>query len=384
MVTKTAQDIASAEVGNMTDNVTDFSVDIAKTDGATDQKETEWMNEKFDQYLGYYNNIPELKSTINTKAKYVIGKGYKADKATMEIMSKWRGWGKDTANQLIKNFTQTAYVGGDSYAEIIRSDGFFKKIFTWFGFVKPGKPVNLKPLDPEVMKHIVNGAGMLIRFEQMSKNDKKKVIAKFKPHEIFYLAKDRFADQIHGTGIIGAIENIILSRNEAMADMKTVFHRYVKPLWIWSLKTDNKTKIANFKAKADQTVEKSENIYIPFGSATAERMSVPQFSTLDPLPWIRDLTDYFYQATNTPDIVIGSAKQTVEASAKILILGFEQSVRDDQLWMMENFKSQLGLDITLEYPTPIEGDLIKDNAKDGSNVKAAKPKDTKAELKGRK
>ena len=81
--------------------------------------------------------------------------------------------------------------------------------------------------------------------------------------------------------------------------------------------------------------------------------------------------------------MIGSAKQTVEASAKILMLTFEQSVRDDQLWVMENFKSQLGLDITLEFPTPIEADLIKDSGKDGP-LKDTKPSDKKTGIKGRK
>ena len=45
---------------------------------------------------------------------------------------------------------------------------------------------------------------------------------------------------------------------------------------------------------------------------------------------------------------------------------------------MENFKSQLGLEIELEYPTPIEADLIGDEKKDGSNVKANDKADTTA------
>ena len=383
MVLKTAQDLDSAERGNMTDNVSDFSVARKSTDGATDQKETKWTNHNFSQYLGYFKAVPELKSTILTKAKYVIGKGLKASKEDKEILDRWRGWGKDPgANQIIKNLVAVAYVGGDGFAEIIRDDSVFRKIFTWFKIIKPKKPVNLKPLDPETISIIVNPQGMILRYEQNSKTGAKTPPIIIKPENMFHLTKDRFADEIHGTSIIAAIENIILSRGEAMDDMKTVFHRYVKPLWVWNLKTDNATKIANFKAKADKAVDKGENLYIPFGSAVAERISVPQFSTLDPLPWIRDLTDYFYQATNTPDVVVGSAKQTVEASAKILILGFEQSVRDDQLWVMENFKAQLGLEIELEYPTPIEADLIKDNSKDGkSNFKKS---DTRTGIKGKK
>jgi len=360
-----AMDIGNSEVGNMTDNVDNYSVDTDSTEGAFEQKETIWTNQEFPQYLGYYKKIPELKSTIDTKAKWVIGKGVLGkDKKRVE---KFKGWGKDTICQLIENMVRTYYVGGDSFCEVIRNES--------------GRIVNLKPLDPSVINIIVNGQGQVIRYEQRSKVVGQNPI-KFNENEIFHLAKNRFADEIHGTSIIESIENIILMRNEAMTDIKTVFHRYVKPLWIWQLDTDDTTKIAAFKAKADLTVANSENIYIPKGAAEAERVSVPQFSTLDPLPWIKDLTDYFYQATNTPDVVVGSAKQTVEASAKILFLGFEQSVRDDQKFIMENFKLQLGLEIKLEFPTPIEEELNKDEKKDGK-VKSNKPNDTITEMEGK-
>jgi len=373
-----AADISSSEVGDMTNTVDDYSVGTASTDGASEQKETKWNNADFPQYLGYYNDIPELHSTIVTKSKWLIGKGVKGEEA---ILDKWRGWGKDTKNTIIQNMSIVTDVGGDFFAEIIRNDSIFRRIFTWFGIVKPGKPVNLKPLDPASMTIVANEQGMIKRYEQNSKV-KGNPPKKFKSENIFHLAQDRFADEIHGTGLIKAIENIILARNEAMSDLKIVFHRYVKPLWIWQLDTDDATKIAAFKKKADKTVANSENIYIPKGAAEAERVSVPQFSTLDPLPWIRDLTDYFYQATNTPDVVVGSAKQTVEASAKILFLGFEQSVRAKQLFIEDNFKTQLGLDITLEFPTPIEADLIRDNSKDGkSNFQKS---DTTTGIKGKK
>ncbi len=355
-----AMDINKSEVGDMSTNVSNYSVDSQTTDGGTNSP---WWNAKFEKYLGYYKSIPELKSTIDTKSKWVVGKGIQADKKTKKILDGIKGFGKDTINTLIQNAVKTYYVGGDAFWEIIRN--------------KSGKLINLKPLYPGTIGIVANQEGILQGYEQASQIEGKENQT-FGVDQIFHLPKNRFADEIHGTGIIGAIENIILARNEAMADIKTVFHRYVKPLWIWQLDTDDETKIKNFKAMADKTVANSENIYIPKGAAEAERVSVPQFSTLDPLPWIRDLTDYFYQATNTPDVVVGSAKQTVEASAKILFLGFEQSVRDDQQFIMENFKSQLGLDIKLEFPTPIEADLIKDEKKDGDNVKANDKADTTA------
>jgi len=376
-----AMDISKANVGDMTTDVSNYSVDTAITDGASDQKETTWMNTDFSQHLGYYKSIPELKSLIDTRAKWVIGKGIKGkDK---KIVEDFRGFGKDTGNTLIKNMVQVYHVGGDFFGEIIRNESIFRKIITWSGILKPKKPVNIKPLDPAVMKIVVNGQGMIERYEQLSRVAGKEP-KKFKPEEILHLPRNRFADEIHGSSIITAIENIILSRNEAMADMKTVFHRYVKPLWIWQLDTDDPTKIAAFKTKADKTVANSENIYIPRGAADAERVSVPQYSTLDPLPWIRDLTDYFYQATNTPDVVVGSAKQTVEASAKILMLTYEQSIRDEQLFIIDNFKSQLGLEIELEFPTPIETNLMADEKKDANPEQKIKKSEITAELEGDK
>ena len=362
-----AQNIGSSQVGDMTNIVKDYSVNSETTDSGENQP---WWNTKFTKYLGYYKSIPELKSTIDTKSKWVVGKGVTGDKRTMKILERIKGFGKDTPNTLIQNAVKTYYVGGDSFWEIITKDD---------APITPNGSnlINLKPLNPEVIGIIADGFGMLKGYEQSVKGEDRPNI-KFRIDQIFHLPKNRFADEIHGIGIITAIENIILMRNEAMSDLKTVFHRYVKPLWIWQLDTDDTTKIAAFQAKADKTVNLGENIYIPMGAASAERMSVPQFSTLDPLPWIRDLTDYFYQATNTPDIVVGSAKQTVEASAKILFLGFEQSVRDDQQFIMENFKSQLGLDIKLEFPTPIEADLIRDEKKDGDNVQANDKADTTA------
>lgn len=362
-----AMDISKSKVGDMTNDVDDFEVAADQVDSATDQKETKWMNTFFTTYLGYYRDIPELKSTIDTKAKWVIGKGYQADKKTKKVFDKIKGWGKDTFNTILQNMVRTYYVGGDSFAEIIKDKG---------------KLVNVKPLNPESIAIIANKEGIVLRYEQIDRQTKQ-TINSWKPEEMFHLAKNRFADEIHGTSIIRAIENIILARNEAITDMKTVFHRYVKPLWVWQLDTDDETKIKEFKTKADKTVANSENIYIPKGAAEAERVSVPQYSTLDPLPWIQDLTDYFYQATNTPDVVVGSAKQTVEASAKILFLGFEQSVRDDQMFVIENVKSQLGFDIKLEFPTPIEADLLQDTRKDGDTTKT-KPSDTTAELEGTK
>lgn len=388
-INKMAMDLNQASVGNMTDNVDDYSVDAVELDSPDGTKEYSYTNYNFANEMGYMDVIPELASTIKAMAKWTVGKGYKADAKTKEILGKIVGWGKDSFNEIIKNDIKIYMASGDSYCEIIRSKTITDKIQNIgnkisLGLIRyaagSGTLINVKTLNAGKMEIVVDDQGMLKEYRYNQGTSPPKI---FKPNEIFHLPWDRIGDQPHGTSIIRRLKTIIDARNEAMKDMKTVFHRYVKPLWIWQLDTDNATKIATFKAKADKTVANSENIYIPKGAAEAERVSVPQYSTLDPLPWIDALNQYFYQATNVPDVVLGSAKQTVEASAKMLIFAFEQSVQEHQLFLEEQIKMQLGLEVNFEFPASIATDIANDQKKDGP-AKAAKPSDTQAKITGKK
>ncbi len=384
-----AMDINNASVGNMTDSIADYSVDALELDCPDGTKEYSYINSNFGNEMGYLDTIPELGSTIKAMAKWTVGKGYKADKKTKDILGKIVGWGKDSFNEIIKNDIKIYMASGDSFCEIIRKKTTKEKIQNVgnkisLGLIRyaagSGELLNVKPLNAGKMATVVDDQGMLKEFRYSQGMNDPQI---FKPNQIFHLPWDRIGDQVHGTSIIRRLKTIIDARNEAMQDMKTVFHRYVKPLWIWQLDTDNITKIANFKAKADKTVANSENIYIPKGAAEAERVSVPQYSTLDPLPWIEALNQYFYQATNVPDVILGSAKQTVEASAKMLVFAFEQSVQEHQLFLEEQIKMQLGLEVDFEFPASIAMDLANDQKKDGP-AKAAKPSDTKAKIDGKK
>ena len=83
--------------------------------------------------------------------------------------------------------------------------------------------------------------------------------------EMFHLAYNRIADQIHGQGVIDRLIKIAEMRREAMKDLRVVFHRYVKPLLISSVDTDDTTEIAAYKAKLDSAMEKGENLVVPKG-----------------------------------------------------------------------------------------------------------------------
>lgn len=360
-------DIGSADYSDLTNQITDYSVDPVSTDGIQDQKETTWQMTDWDQNLGYYKTIPELQVAIDAKANWTIGAGFTADEATSILLYNVKGTGKDCFNSILSNMIRTYTIAGDSFAEIIRDDDQVL--------------INLKPLDPSTIVIIANRKGRIIRYEQVSKN--KNPNKKFRPEQIFHLSRKRLADEIHGIGVVPSVEWIILARNEAMADWKRVLHRNVDPVWIFHLDTDDTAKIAAFKTKQDTARANGENMYIPKGAVEVEPKGVAPNNSLNPIAWIDRLNDYFFQAVNVPQIIVGNAKEFTDASAKIVYLAFEQSVKDEQLYIEEQVLSQLNLDIQLTFPASLQADTLSDINKAPALI-ATQPNDTTAELEGKK
>jgi len=343
----------------MSTTVKDYSVDLQTTDSAFDQKETEYNNDKWTTQFGYYKKIPELKSAIDAKARWTVGKGYATNPITEIVLLGIKGWGKDTFNTILENMIRTAHIGGDSYAEIIRNE--------------QGYLINVKALSPEYMFIIANKKGLIKRYEyrHMGKT------IKFEPDKILHFSMNRVADEIHGVSDIDAVEEIILARNEAMEDERQLMHRYVKPMRVFKLDTDDETEINTFKAKVDKATEKGENLFIPADAVDHELVAVPTSATLDPKAWIDRLTQYFYQAIGVPAVIVGSSQELTEATAKIVYLAFEQTVSEDQLYVMEQILAQLNLEIELKPPVSLKNELLNSERK-AETTQAATPEDTTA------
>jgi len=236
--------IDSAEVSDLKNAQTDFSVDAVHLDSPGDQVESTWQSTTWSQNLGYYKKIPELKSAIDTKVTWIIGAGFEADEETTIILGNINGNGKDSFNSILGNEYKVSIIDGDSYAEIIRD--------------KDEVLVNLKPLNPSTIVSVWSRQGRILRYEQTTKQKfliffKKNKTTKFKPDQIFHLSRERLADEMHGNSVIPAVEEIIKMRNEAMTDWRKVLHRNIRPLIIWKLDTDDTAEIAAFKKKRDST-----------------------------------------------------------------------------------------------------------------------------------
>ena len=114
-----------------------------------------------------------------------------------------------------------------------------------------------------------------------------------------------------------------------------------------------------------------ENMIYPKGSIDKiERVSIPQYSTLDPLPWIILLRDYFNLSSNVPDIIQGHSRETSLAAGKLNYLAFKENIEIEQLEYEEDVEAQLGIKLKFERAEDI--DIEMDN-KQGTNLRTTIP-----------
>ena len=139
-------------------------------------------------------------------------------------------------------------------------------------------------MDPGTVVVVQNRKGIIVRYEQTSKI-KGTPNKKFDVDKIFHLSRNRAADEIHGDSVVDAVETDILAIKEAKADMKQLMHRHVKPRIVFHLDTDDATKIAEFKVKADKASDQGENLFIPKGAVEFELLSVATNATLNPVSY---------------------------------------------------------------------------------------------------
>ena len=349
----------SAAAGNVSNYPNQYTVVTQDTDSGSREGEYRWTNPNWTTYLGYYKTSAKATARIDTKALWTVGQGFKFKGNVVKrfLSSRKLGIGNDTFTSILYNLDRTGQVAGDCFAEIIRD--------------KQGRLINLKPLNPATMTIVTDRTGRIKRYEQTTSITKKPT--KFKAEEMFHIAFNRIADEIHGISEFEKIRVNLDMSNELERDMKVVFHRYVKPLLITEADSDDPTEIAALKNKLDTAMKKGENMIIPKGSVNVQRVSIPQFSTLDPLPWLRNLDKDITIGMGVPNVISGaSSEEDTEASSKIVYLAFEQRIKFRQMLWEEKIKNQLGLEIELKFPASIQPDLLVDNKKDGSSQKPDK------------
>lgn len=340
------------------------TTDTTEVDRATGKENTEWQSTKWTTYNGYYKTHISVKSVINKLRMWTVGKGFKADKKTEKILNKIVGWGKDTFNNVMGNQTAVEHINGDSYAEIITPEG---------EELKPdgSNLINLKPLNPGVMIHVVNPQGMIEGYKQVQSDGQTQ---NFRLNQIFHLVQNRTADEIHGTGDIEALTSFLDKIKQIDEDMAVMFHRFVVPLVIWSLNTDDTTAMNTFKTQEKAAWNTGDNLIIPDTAVKFELMEAGKGvgKIINPMDWRNKWTEEVIKGGGVPALIMAIEAGTTEASSKMVYLAWQQVIEDQQRQLEDQVKAQLGLTIKYEFPARIEENLGEDEGKDGDINKTKK------------
>jgi len=342
--------ISSAIAGNVETELSKFTGSSTIPDGVSGAGDKKYINSSFYTQWNYYIDTTDIQEVIDSKGKWVVGKGFKADEITTMLLDTIRGQGNDTFNSIIENMIVISEIGEDAYAEIIRDD--------------EDVLINLKPLDTGRMTIITGANGLIKKYEYDNGNGKKSTT--LNPEKIFHLSRNRRGDEMHGRSMIPSLKILIDAKQEAIADYRTVMHRFVMPQMKFKLKTDDPTEIAAYKAKMDAVTKTGGNLYEPFDVSESEIISIAPNATLNPLTWIQYLEAAFYKAAGVPQFIVGGGTGFTEASEKIAYLAWQQTVEKYQLFVEEQVLAQLNLVIELEFPASLENELLSDNKKDGA------------------
>ena len=352
---------SSTSTTDMTNAVTDFSVDSKNLDHTTQgSNETIWDFSEAVQNLGYYFEIPELKKAIDALATWTTGKGWDAgDDMQMKVrIDNLDGWGEDTFQNIMWNMIVMKKIVGDSFAEIIRENG---------------KLVNLKTISPERVRLILNKQGRIKRYDVRKESDG--LFKAVKREDMLHLSNDRVGDQIHGTSVIDACKWVIDARNEAMNDERMIRHRELA-MGVLEIDTDDPTKRNQITKQYQTAVDKGEVLVLPKGLAELKDANV---TPRDRLEWIRYLENFFYQAVGIPKIILGGADQHTEAGGKIGYLTFEPVYVQEQTQLEGDLMRQIGIKIKLNRPASLGGTIQDDETKNTGQV-AIQPNDVEATL----
>ena len=325
-------------------------VDRAGT-GGTKSDPSKWI-----KWNGYYKTHVSVKSVIDKIKMWGVGKGFKADEATTKILRKIKGWGKESFNDVIKNQIGVKHINGDSYAEIITSDGELIK-------EDGNNLLNLKPLNPGVMRNVVNEQGILIGYEEMDGKGEN-VVNTFEPEEIFHLVMNRDADEIHGTGDIEALTTFLDKIKQVDEDMSVMFHRFVVPLVVWILNTDDETAMTKFKNKSKIVRNSGDDMVISDKAVKWDLLEAGK-NGIDPMIWRNKWVEEVIKGGGVPALIMAIEAGTTEASSKMVYLAWQQVIEDEQLSTEDQVLAQLHLTIKYEFPARIEENLGEDEGKDG-------------------
>src|SRR3990167_7031458 len=281
----------------------------------------------WDKWHGIYRKIPELRYTIDTECKWIIGKELIMDKNTQSITKRINGKGKETFRKILLNIKRVSKICGDAYA--------------WAPRDKANRLINLKILDSGSIEIQANKFGIIEKYVQLADKGQASIIGKpkriletFDPDEIFHISNESICDEIHG-----------------IPEPETI------------------------KDTIDQAIKNFENGIVPKDTLTKiEKVSSTQAGTLDPMPWLSFLRSYFTESSGVPDLMRGKSDEVSLAAGKLNVVAYKEKIIFEQIEFSEEIEKQLGLKIKFERPIEIDIEIARTEEDMDNKTKAKKEK----------
>jgi len=346
--------ISSSTTTDMTNTVTDFSVDNINLDAANpDGAETYWYFNKATERFGYYLSIPEIFSAANALATWTVSRGWEASNSILKVeLEHIKGMGKDSFTQLMWNHEVVKLIVGDAFIEVKRKDN---------------QLINMIPISPERVRIVFGPQGMIKRYDVWNSKEWRAI----KKENMLHSSNKRIGDQLHGTSQIEASKDLIDARNEALSDERIIKHRD-KALGIVYYQTDKAGKISYVNSQIEKAVKNGEMLGLPEKVAKIE--PYPSRSSEDRTAWISYLENFFYQVFGVPRS-IASSDGTSEVGGKMGHVIFEPIYTKEQIDLEDDLWNQQAIKITFNRP-PALGGLVEQNSSE-TNIQ---PNDVTADL----
>jgi len=350
--------LGSTTTTAMNSGVPDISFGSSTLDVGGSSKERVVDYPDWPRNLAYFEEVAEYNSAILALARWTVGLGFETDTRTKVILDNITGWGEDSFQSILQNMIIIKKVNGDAFAEIIRDD-------------ETGSFINLKPLNPETMRTIVDTKGIIIRYEEW---DKKKRLRKFETNKILHLCNNRIGNQIRGYSTVKPIKWVIDARNEAMSDWRRISHR--STIRVLHIDSEDTARLTTVKEQYKEAIKNGEVLILP-GKPGETELSDFTLPTIDPfIQWIRYLEGFFYQVLGVPKVIANSSDFT-EAGSKIGFLTFEPVYSEEQTLLEQDLWNQIAIKVKFRRPPSLSG-VTQENEKKNSSQTGFQPTDTTA------
>jgi len=345
--------LAYTSTTDFASGVPNVTIASKTTDGQYGSKENRWNNPDASKYYGYYYNVGEFRSAIESFAIRVLGWGYETLNARDKvILDHVQGTGKDTFWGLIFNHLCVKKFNGDAYTQIIRDKD-------------SGVLINMKSLDPKRITHVTNEKGLLSHYMYSQGEGEEK---RLELNEVLHSMNNRILDEPHGTAVTSAIEWVIEAMQESAKDQRRLMHySSVRVLYVDESDT---TRLNQLKTELAAGIKNGNVLLLTCKPEEAkfEDLVVPPIDAF--IRYQSWLENKFYSELGISKVAIGgTTENNTEASAKTNVFITEPVWIKEITELEQDIWNQIGIKIKINKQPSLMDNMQSDEAANTGQTK---------------